>query len=483
MGVVPKPAAIFDLDRTVLRGSSTPVIHRHLKEAGLVSRDFPAEGLFQTSYELFGESGIAMRLARGRSSAKAGWRVDEIAAIAEKIADELVDQVQPFVYPLLEDHRAEGCELALATGSDQATVQALANRLGFDHVIATRWAVADDGATYTGELEGDRLLGGSKRDAVRAWAQANNIDLGASYFYSDSRFDAGLLGDVGNPVAVNPDVALAVIARMRRWKVRHLDKPEGVAKIVGREMQEWIRPLGQLQALDPSATIVINGLENIPATGGAILAFNHRSYYDSTAVGYVISKSGRNGRFLGKKEVFDVPVVGTMAKAMGGIRVDRGTGSDEPLEKAADALRGGDVIAMAPQGTIPRGPAFFDPVLKARWGAARLAQLTGVPVVPVALWGTEKVWPRSERVPHIALPGQTKPVVTITIGKPFKVTAPDLDDASAAIMKKITALLPAEARKAYVPTDEELGKTFPAGYRGDPHAEVDRRPGTDTGSD
>ena len=100
---------------------------------------------------------------------------------------------------------------------------------------------------------------------------------------------------------------------------------------------------------------------------------------------------------------------------MGGIRVDRGTGSDEPLDKAAEARsRGGDLIAMAPQGTIPRGPAFFDPVLKARWGAARLAKQTGAVVVPVGLWGTEKVWPRSSQIPKITLPGQTKPVVTVT---------------------------------------------------------------------
>ncbi|MEY2469459.1 MAG: putative phosphoserine phosphatase / 1-acylglycerol-3-phosphate O-acyltransferase [Actinomycetota bacterium] len=418
-----------------------------------------------------------MRLARTRSSAKKGWLVDDIAALAEKIADELMDMVQPFVRPLLDDHRAAGCKLALATGSDYATVQPFAARLGFDDVIATRWAV--DGDEYTGELDGARLLGSSKRDAVKQWANENGVDLSESWFYSDSRFDTGLLGDVGHPVAVNPDAALAVIARVRRWPVRHLDKPEGVAKIVGREVQEWIRPLGQ-PALDPVATIEIHGIENIPKTGGAILAFNHRSYYDSTAVGYVISKSGRNGRFLGKKEVFDVPVVGTLAKAMGGIRVDRGTGSDEPLELAADALRGGDVIAMAPQGTIPRGPAFFDPVLTARWGCARLAQMTGVPVIPVALWGTETVWPRSARTPHITAPGQHKPVVTIRIGKPFKVTQADLDDATAAIMKKITALLPAEARNQRNPTDEELMKTFPPGYKGDPNAEVERRPGSDT---
>jgi len=387
-----------------------------------------------------------------------------------------MDQLQPFVPPLLEEHRAAGRTLMLTTGSNQATIQAFADRLGFDAVVATRWAVDGDG--YTGKLDGRRLLGSAKRDAVLAWAKTNDIDLSESYFYTDSRFDARLLAKVGHPVAVNPDPQLAAIATVRRWEIRQLDKPAGVAKIAGRELQEWLRPLS-FPSADPLATVVIEGIENIPRKGGAILVFNHRSYYDATAVSYLIAKSGRNGRFLGKKEVFDVPVVGTVGKAMGGIRVDRGTGSDEPLDLAVQALRGGDVIALAPQGTIPRGPAFFDPELKGRWGAARLAERTGVPVIPVGLWGTEKVWPRSSRVPRLPRPGQEKPVVTITVGKPFKVTAADPDTATKTIMKKIVAVLAPEARQKRQPTDAELAKTYPPGYKGDPTAEADRRPGTD----
>ena len=106
-----------------------------------------------------------------------------------------------------------------------------------------------------------------------------------------------------------------------------------------------------------------------------------------------IAKTGRPVRFLGKKEVFDAPIIGQIATAMGGIRVERGTGSDEPLQAAAAALAAGEMVAIMPQGTIPRGLAFFDPVLKGRWGAARLAAMTKVPVIPVGLWGTERVWP------------------------------------------------------------------------------------------
>jgi putative phosphoserine phosphatase/1-acylglycerol-3-phosphate O-acyltransferase len=432
--------------------------------------------LFQTTFEFFGEWGLAMRAVRTQSGVKAGWRVDDIAAMAEKIADELMDQVQPFVRAVLEDHRAAGRTLVLASASNQPTIQALSDRLGFDRVVATRWAV--DGDAYTGELDGVRLVGSEKRRAVLAWAQDHDVDLGQSWCYTDSRFDADLLAAVGHPVAVNPDAQLAVVALVRGWPVRHLDKPEGVAKIAGRELQEWLRPLSRPSA-DPLARIVIEGIDNIPAEGGAVLVFNHRSYYDSAAVGYLISKSGRNGRFLGKKEVFDVPIAGIIAKAMGGIRVDRGTGSDEPLDHAAEALRGGDLIAMAPQGTIPGGAAFFDPELRGRWGAARLATMTGVPVIPVGLSGTEKVWPRSERLPLLPRFGQRRPVVTVTVGKPFKVTGKDLDTATKAIMGRIVALLPAEARLARTPTEQELARTYPPGYHGDPTQEVDRRPGRD----
>jgi len=183
-------------------------------------------------------------------------------------------------------------------------------------------------------------------------------------------------------------------------------------------------------------------------------------------------------RSLGKKEVFDVPVVGRLVRGIGGLRVDRGTGSDEPLEAAADALRGGEVLMLSPEGTIPRGPAFFDPELKGRWGAARLAAMTGAPVIPIGLWGTEKVWPRSARIPK--LPIGARPLVSVRVGRPVELGYDDPDADTKAIMAAIVDLLPDEAREHKVPTPEDLALTFPPGYKGDPEAEADRRPGTDT---
>ncbi len=82
----------------------------------------------------------------------------------------------------------------------------------------------------------------------------------------------------------------------------------------------------------PYASFDIAGTEHIPATGGAIVCANHRSYFDAAAVAVALARTDRAVRFLGKKEVFDAPVIGQMAAAMGGIRVDRGTGSRRTAE-------------------------------------------------------------------------------------------------------------------------------------------------------
>ena len=218
-------------------------------------------------------------------------------------------------------------------------------------------------------------------------------------------------------------------------------------------------------------------MEHIPGVGAAILCANHRSYFDVAAMSLTIAKSGRPARFLGKKEVFDAPFVGPIAAAMGGIRVDRGTGSDEPLDAAANALAGGEMVTMMPEGTIPRGPAFFrKPV--ARWGAARLAQLSGAPVVPVGLWGTEKVWPRSSRVPNV-LNLTSPPTVRVRVGEPVELKGRSLEADTKRIMAAIVALLPADAYRRRTPTAAELALTYPPGHRGDPAQEVGRRPGSD----
>ena len=470
-------AAIFDLDRTLIKGSSASIVTKHLADAGITtSHEIPFADTLAEIYERFGENWLMMQPAKFAGRSADGWSVEAVATACRKAAAEVAENLQPFAQSVIDEHRAAGRTLLLATTSPEPFVRPIMEAIGFDDVVCTKWKSHQ--GKFTGELDGEFLWARAKADGVIAWAAANKINLADSYAYSDSYFDTPLLDAVGNPVAVNPDLQLAATAVLKGWPIRHLDKSDGVAKIAGRELQDWSRPMMRPEIVAPYARIEIEGVENIPSEGPALLVFNHRSYFDPTVMGLVSAKAGRAIRGLGKKEVFDAPIIGKLARAMGGIRVERASGSDEPLEKAADALRGGEVVMMAPQGTIPRGPAFFDPVLKARWGAARLAAMTGVPVIPIGLWGTENVWPRSARMPNITF--TDRPHVTATIGEPVAIGGDDPDADTVAIMAAISALLPAESQEIRTPSTEELMRTFPPGYKGDPNAEADRRPGTDT---
>lgn len=477
-------AAFFDLDRTLLAGASGEVFSSAMKAAGLVSRAIPGEKLLFSLFNTIGETLPSMALARQAVVLARGKSRSAVQNAAQAVAQQLADMVQPYAGVLFAEHRAAGRPIVLATTSPYDLVKPFADLLGFDDVVATQYSTGADGL-YDGTLSGPFVWSSGKLAAVQNWADYHGVDLPDSFAYSDSFYDTPLLAAVGNPFVVNPDPRMVLMAAARRWPVIHLDVAPGTPSAsrvpsipnVGVEIQKLALALTH-PLMFPYARFDISGVENIPATGPAIVCGNHRSYFDVAAMALVIAKTGRTVRFLGKKEVFDAPIIGQIASAMGGIRVERGTGSDEPLKAAAEALEAGDIVAMMPQGTIPRGVAFFDPVLKGRWGAARLAAMTKAPVIPVGIWGTEKVWPRNSRLPNI-LNVLDPPLVTANVGAPVTLSRRSEDADTRRLMKAISALLPPEGRAKYVPTDDELAATLPPGYEGDPRAEYKRRPGRD----
>ncbi len=471
-------AAFFDLDRTLLAGASGEVFSDALRATGFSTRVIPGERAVYGVFNRIGETLPSMGLARLGARLAKGRPRAAMQAAGEAAAADLVAMVQPFAGRLFDEHRAAGHPIVLATTTPYDLVRPLADRLGLDDVVATHYGVDTDGR-FDGTLDGPFVWAAGKLAAVRTWADDHDIDLEVSYAYSDSFFDAPLLAAVGTPIVVNPDPRMVVLATLRRWPILNLDVSPGVVKVplLGIELQRLAMQFSRPELI-PYARFDIAGTEHIPDSGPAILVANHRSYFDSAAMSIAIARSDRTVRFLGKKEVFDAPIIGPLATAMGGIRVDRGTGSDEPLQAAADALGGGEVVAIMPQGTIPRGPAFFDPELKGRWGAARLAALTKAPVIPIGLWGTEQVWPRSSRLPNV-MNVADPPEIRVRVGAPVALKYRSLDADTTRIMSAISDLLPAAARRRHEPTDEELARTFPPGYKGDPRAETTRRPGTD----
>ncbi len=470
---MPRAAAFFDLDRTLLPGASGPVISEALRRHGLLARrPVPGERLVIGIFDAFGETLPAMLLTRQAAPRAArGWPVTTVRRVAADVAIGLSELVEPFARETMADHRNAGRKLVLATTTPFDLVAPFAARLGFDDVLATRYRIAGDGddrvddrvddKVYDGTIDGEFVWSRGKARSVAVWAGANRIDLADSYAYSDSIFDLPMLSSVGHPVAVNPDPRLLAYATLKRWPRVWFNAPPGVPKPSGIEPQAVLAKLLRPELL-PWVDITIDGLSNLPTSGGVVLAANHRSYLDPLVVAHASARAGRPVRFLAKKEVTDAPVVGSLTRSLGAIRVDRGAASDAPMIEAARAIRAGELLAVFPQGTIPRGEQFFEPVLEGRHGAVRMAIETGAPIAPVGLWGTERAWPRSSRVPYV-LNVADPPTVTVTVGQPYRPRTDDIGLATVELMARIVDLLPAEARERREPTPDQLASTVPPG--------------------
>jgi 1-acyl-sn-glycerol-3-phosphate acyltransferase len=129
------------------------------------------------------------------------------------------------------------------------------------------------------------------------------------------------------------------------------------------------------------------GEDNIPRSGGAVLASNHVSYLDFIFVGLAARPSGRLVRFMAKEAVFRHRIGGPLMRGMHHIPVDRAAGA-AAYRHAVTALRRGELIGVFPESTISR--SFVPRPLKS--GAARLAQEGGVPLIPIVVWGGQRVW-------------------------------------------------------------------------------------------
>ena len=453
-------AVFVDLDRTLIRSASGPILQAAMVSEGVLpeGRSLPGERYLYAFYNTFGETAAFMSLARGAARLMKGRSAEAVRLAGESAVEELIDLVQPWALEALGRHRAEGRLIVLATTSPLDLVTPLARALDFDDVIATRYEEVD--GAYTGQLVGKFAWGRGKRDKVRDWVAGNGIDLADCHAYSDSMFDVPLLAAVGHPHPLNADPRLAAVALARRWPLENWDRPPGVPNVVGLEPYHLLRPFVRPSSF-PYARFSVRGIEHVPAEGPVLLVSNHRSYFDVAALALVAARLRRPVRFMGKQELFDAPVVGQLARALGGIPVDRDTAPGESMAKATAALRAGEAVFVLPQGTIPRGEAFFDPVLKGKTGAARLAAATGATVVPIGVWGTERVWPRSSKVPNMTNVTHP-PRVTVTVGAPLTLGGTDAAADTATIMATIADLLPAEAREPHVPTDEELAATRPS---------------------
>ncbi|MCC3650325.1 MULTISPECIES: lysophospholipid acyltransferase family protein [Streptomyces] len=171
--------------------------------------------------------------------------------------------------------------------------------------------------------------------------------------------------------------------------------------------------------------IDMRGTEHIPRQGGAVLVSNHIGYLDFVFCGLTARPAKRLVRFMAKESVFRHKVSGPLMRAMKHIPVDRAQG-EQAYANALKALRSGEIIGVFPEATI--SPSFTLKNFKS--GAARMAQEAGVPLLPMALWGTQRIWtkgrPRDMGRNHIP--------ITIRVGEPL---AADPDDQAANVTQRV----------------------------------------------
>ena len=180
--------------------------------------------------------------------------------------------------------------------------------------------------------------------------------------------------------------------------------------------------------------ITITGTEHVPRHGGAVMAINHTGYFDFTYAGLVGVKVGRYVRFMAKKSIWSNPVAGPLMKGMKHIPVDREAGLGS-FDAARDALRSGEIIGVFPEATISRS---FE--LKAfKSGIVRLAQEAGVPILPVTIWGSQRVWTKG----HPRKMGRHGIPLLITVGAPIVVGA---DEKPGLATMRVRAAMDAQLR-------------------------------------
>jgi 1-acyl-sn-glycerol-3-phosphate acyltransferase len=180
-----------------------------------------------------------------------------------------------------------------------------------------------------------------------------------------------------------------------------------------------------------NVTFQISGSDHIPRSGGAVLAFNHISYVDFVFGGFAARPSRRLVRFMAKRELFDHRVSGPIMRSLHHINVDRAAGAAS-YRTALEYLKAGEVVGIFPEATISRS---FE-LKEFKSGATRLAASAKVPVVPVILWGTQRMYTKDH--PRDFSRGQT---IALTVGEPLFPTARDHAQAQEELHATMAAML------------------------------------------
>jgi HAD superfamily hydrolase (TIGR01490 family) len=234
MALTQKRVAFFDVDNTLMQGSSLFFLSRGMYQRGFFNRRDIASFLFANlRYQLTGKENKEeiLRVQNAACEFIKGHKVKELESLGEEVYDRYVSPaLWQGTIEIAHDHLNAGEEVWLITASPVDMANLIASKLGFTGALGTIAEVQD--GIYTGKLDGNLLHGEEKAIAVHRLAQEQNIDLRNSYAYSDSHHDIPLLEAVGKPRVINPDTLLQVRALRDHWPIYDFRRARLLKKVV-----------------------------------------------------------------------------------------------------------------------------------------------------------------------------------------------------------------------------------------------------------
>ena len=213
----PRAAAFFDLDRTLISGSSAFAFGvAAWRNKMIATDDLLSDAVKAISFKLLGSTDESSAAVRDRIlAAVEGSEQAELIALNEEIVPRILEKVRPESRSLIDMHHEAGRDCWIVSASPIEMVGPLAKALGMEGAIATTSEVVD--GRYTGQLDGPFVYGEGKAEAIEKLAAERGYDLRLSFSYSDSASDLPMMEMVGHPVAVNPDKPLETVAHQRGW--------------------------------------------------------------------------------------------------------------------------------------------------------------------------------------------------------------------------------------------------------------------------
>jgi HAD superfamily hydrolase (TIGR01490 family) len=214
-----RPAAFFDLDRTLISGACGFYWSRAAAKAGLIGRRVLAEHAYRNiRFRMSGSTDAGTdRVMKQLSDIIRDKPVSDFEHLNPGVVKAVMPRLYPEILELAREHQRAGRPIYIVSAATHDTVSMIAEELGFDGASGTRLQHVD--GIYTGNLDGPFSYREGKVEGMRALAKSESVSLEDSYGYSDSESDLPMLRAVGIPVAVNPDKELERVAREEGWEI------------------------------------------------------------------------------------------------------------------------------------------------------------------------------------------------------------------------------------------------------------------------